>query len=139
MKRFLVFAMILAFVNGSAFAAAPANTASSGNDNLNILGRRAGVVGKSAVAGAAGGLIVGLASQAFKRETKNIFLCGSLGLYVGIAVGIYLVSAPRGSTPYEGPDTYEDYGTDSGQLEQKPQPLVMKPVTVEVPVVSLNF
>ncbi len=133
MKRFLVIFTVFAFAASNAFAA------SSGSENLNTLGRRAGVVGKAAVAGAAGGLVVGLASQAFKRKAKNIFVCGSLGLYVGIAIGIYLVSAPRGSTPYEGPDTYEDYGSEEGSLKEKPRALVVQSPAIEVPVVSVNF
>lgn len=59
--------------------------------------------------GAAGGLVVGLASQAFHRSTRGIFMFGSLGLYAGIAVGLYAITAAKSGTPYEGPDTYDDY------------------------------
>lgn len=68
------------------------------------------IVGKSAMYGAGGGLVVGLASQVFKKKTKNIFLFGSLGMYAGILLGVYIISTSRAPTPYEGPDTYEDYG-----------------------------
>lgn len=80
------------------------------NSGLTVAGKRAKVVGKAALYGFGGGLVVGVASQAFKKKSKNIFLFGSLGLYAGIAVGIYVISTSRGPAPYEGPDTYEDYG-----------------------------
>jgi hypothetical protein len=75
-----------------------------------MAGKRGKVVGKAALYGFGGGLVVGVASQAFKKKTKNIFLFGSLGLYAGIALGIYVITTSRGPAPYEGPDTYEDYG-----------------------------
>lgn len=80
------------------------------SDSLTIAGKRAKVVGKAAMYGAGGGLVVGVASQVFKKKAKNIFVFGSLGLYAGILLGIYVVSSPQGPAPYEGPDTYEDYG-----------------------------
>ncbi len=80
------------------------------SESLNIAGKRAKIIGKAALYGAGGGAIVGLASQVFKKKTKNIFVFTSLGLYAGILLGIYVVSTSRGPTPYEGPDTYEDYG-----------------------------
>jgi hypothetical protein len=62
-----------------------------------------------------GGLVIGLASQVVKKRTKNIFVAGSLGMYAGIATGLYLIfSAGSGVKEYEGPDTYEDFsGWDS--------------------------
>ncbi len=78
--------------------------------SLNVTGKRMKIVGKSAMYGAGGGLVVGLASQVFKKKTKNIFLFGSLGMYAGILLGVYIISTSRTPTPYEGPDTYEDYG-----------------------------
>jgi hypothetical protein len=83
--------------------------ASAESQSLNIAGKRAKVVAKSALYGFGGGLVVGLATQVFKKKTRNIFICGSLGMYAGIALGIYVISTSRGPTPYEGPDTYEDY------------------------------
>jgi hypothetical protein len=130
MRRFLAGIVVFSFLSATAFA---------GNDTLNTTGKRAGIVGKTAVAGAAGGLVVGMASQAFKRKTKNIFLFGSIGFYVGILTGIYLITAPRGSTPYEGPDTYDDYGTDEKAIPHGSQNTVKDPFAVEVSLVSLNF
>jgi hypothetical protein len=86
------------------------------NSQLNYAGKRAKIVGKAALYGFGGGLVVGVASQAFKKRAKNVFLFGSLGLYAGIALGIYVISTSRGPTPYEGPDTYEDYG-DFSKIE----------------------
>jgi hypothetical protein len=80
------------------------------SESLNLTGKRALIVGKAALYGAGGGLVVGLASQVFKKKGKNIFLFGSLGMYAGIILGIYVISSSRGPAPYEGPDTYEDYG-----------------------------
>jgi hypothetical protein len=87
------------------------------SDSLTITGKRAKIIGKAAMYGAGGGLVVGLASQVFKKKTKNIFLFGSLGMYAGILLGVYVISTSRSPTPYEGPDTYEDYGDFS--LKQK--------------------
>jgi len=86
------------------------------SESLSVTGKKTAIVAKAAGFGAGGGLIVGLASQVIKKKTKNIFLFGSLGLYTGIIMGLYLVTAPRGATPYEGPDTYEDYGSYQGSL-----------------------
>ena len=131
MKLFFISLTLIAFFTTSQGFAA--------NESLNVAGKRAGIIGKSAVAGAAGGMVVGVASQAFKRKTKNIFLFGSLGLYAGIAMGLYIISAPRGSTPYEGPDTYEDYGSYESSLKRQRPDLLADSLTVEVPVVSVNF
>jgi|GEM_PF-4648996 len=83
-------------------------------DSLNLTGKRVKVVAKSAGYGMVGGLVVGLASQVFQRKTKNIFMFGSLGLYAGILLGIYVVSTSGGPSPYEGPDTYEDFSLSKG-------------------------
>jgi hypothetical protein len=79
------------------------------SETMNVTGKRVKVVAKSAVYGLGGGLVVGLASQVFQRKTKNIFMFGSLGMYAGIILGIYVVSTSSGPRPYEGPDTYEDF------------------------------
>jgi hypothetical protein len=71
--------------------------------------RQAKVVGKAALYGWGGGLVVGLASQVFQRNAKNVFLFGSLGMYAGILLGIYVISTSPGPAPYEGPDTYDDF------------------------------
>lgn len=83
-------------------------------DSLNLTGKRVKVVAKSAGYGLVGGLVVGLASQVFERKTKNIFMFGSLGLYAGILLGVYVVSTSSGPTTYEGPDTYEDFSMAKG-------------------------
>ena len=88
--------------------AAPAQA----EDSLNTTAKRGKIVVKSALYGFGGGLVVGLASQVFKRKTKNIFLFGSLGLYAGIILGVYVVSTSSGPAPYEGPDTYEDFSAN---------------------------
>src|SRR4051794_3842837 len=95
--------------------------ARAASESLNLMGKKTTVVAKAAAFGAGGGLIVGLASQVVKKKSKNIFLAGSLGLYTGIFMGIYLVTAPKGATPYEGPDTYDDYGLNSTTLPEREQ------------------
>lgn len=77
--------------------------------------RKAIIVGKAALYGLGGGLVIGLASQVVNNKTKNIFIGGSLGMYAGILTGLYLVmTAGNGAKEYEGPDTYEDFsGWDS--------------------------
>ncbi len=113
MKNWVALILMLALGSANAYSA---------NDSLNSTGKRAAIVGKSAIYGAAGGLVVGVASQAFRRDTKNIFLFSSLGLYAGIGMGLYLVMAPRGATPYEGLDTYEDFGSyDNGSIWERPK------------------
>jgi opacity protein-like surface antigen len=115
------------------------------NPSLTIAGKRAKVVGKAALYGFGGGLVVGIASQAFKKKGKNIFLFGSLGLYAGIATGIYVISTSRGPAPYEGPDTYEDYGDFSkvkaplseGLVASRHEPFDAK--KLELNVVKVEF
>lgn len=100
-------------------------------ESLNVTGKRVKVVAKSAVYGLGGGLIVGLASQVFERKTKNIFMFGSLGMYAGILLGIYVVSTSSGPKPYEGPDTYEDFSLNKrglpGTLAYKSEDLKAAP------------
>ena len=108
MKRLFSFLLILSFL-------AP-GLARADNPALTVAGKRAKIVGKAALYGLGGGLVVGVASQAFKKKAKNVFLFGSLGLYAGIGLGIYVITSSRGPAPYEGPDTYEDYG-DFSKLE----------------------
>jgi hypothetical protein len=91
-------------------------TAHAKSETLNLAGKKAKVVGKAAIYGAGGGLIVGMASQVFKKKAKNIFVFGSLGLYAGILLGVYVISTHSGPAPYEGPDTYEDYGDFSRRV-----------------------
>lgn len=72
--------------------------------------RKALVIGKAAAYGLGAGLVVGLASQVINSNTKNIFLGGSLGMYAGIGLGLYLLmTAPTADEGYEGPDTYDDF------------------------------
>lgn len=94
--------------------------ANAESEFLTVAGKRGKIVAKSAAYGFGGGLVVGLASQVFKKKTKNIFLFGSLGMYAGIALGIYVISTSKGPTPYEGPDTYDDYGDYQGKIESAP-------------------
>ena len=84
-----------------------------------VLARKSIVVGKAALYGLGAGLVIGLASQVFKKRAKNIFVGGSLGLYAGIATGAYLIwSASRNAKGYEGPDTYDEFqGWDSMILD----------------------
>jgi hypothetical protein len=85
------------------------------DESLNVTGKRVKIVAKSALYGFGGGLVVGLASQVFKKKTKNIFLFGSLGLYAGIILGVYVVSTSSGPAPYEGPDTYDDFSWNKAE------------------------
>lgn len=93
MKRFLsalVATAMLTLSTAPSYAAAGGNQqpSSAGEDSLNVTGKRVKIVAKSGVYGFAGGLVVGLASQVFKKKAKNIFLFGSLGLYAGIILGV---------------------------------------------------
>ncbi len=97
------------------------------------------IVGKAAMYGAGGGLVVGLASQVFKKKTKNIFMFGSLGMYAGILLGVYIISTSRTPTPYEGPDTYEDYGDFSLRSRILPEPHLLASTAVTDPSVSLSL
>lgn len=108
------FGRVLSVFFLAAFVFTVTSPARAEADSLSITGKRAKIVGKSAVYGFGGGLVVGLASQAFKRKTKNIFMFGSIGLYAGIVLGIYIISTSSGPAPYEGPDTYEDFGWKDG-------------------------
>lgn len=101
---------------GAAAPAAGANNSSPGDESLNITGKRFRIVGRSALYGFGGGLVVGLASQVFKKKPKNILLFGSLGLYAGIILGVYVISTSSAPAPYEGPDTYDDF-TQNQRLE----------------------
>lgn len=94
---------------------APPARAAATEESTSVGAKKAKIVAKSALYGFGGGLVVGLASQVFKRKTKNVFLFGSLGLYAGIILGVYVITSSHGPAPYEGPDTYEDY---SSQREQ---------------------
>ena len=128
------------FLISSAQGAAPVNN-SAGSEALNTAGKKGKIIAKSALYGFGGGLVVGLASQVFKRETKNIFLFGSLGLYAGIALGLYVISSNTGPRPYEGPDTYEDFSqlapekkaSESLLLAEKPKN------SLELKMVNLSF
>lgn len=132
MNRFLSALLALCLcLPVSAFGAGPAGEGTSVNT------KRALLVGKSAAYGFGGGLVVGLASQVFKRETKNIFLFGSLGLYAGILLGVYIISSSRGPMPYDGPDTYEDYGDFS--LRSRPERSAPGMVARTEPSVGFNI
>lgn len=116
--------------------------ASAANESLTVAGKKTKVVAKAAIYGAGGGLVVGLASQVFKKKSKNIFLFGSLGLYAGILTGLYVISTSHSAVPYEGPDTYEDYGdfslkpVDSSFLMAKQAP---KAEELKVNFVDVTF
>jgi hypothetical protein len=90
-------------------AATPAAGTTDKGEDLNIAGKRARIVARSALYGFGGGLVVGLASQVFKKKAKNILLFGSIGLYAGIALGVYVITTSSTPAPYEGPDTYDDF------------------------------
>ena len=84
--------------------------------------RKAVIVGKAALYGLGGGLVVGLASQVVHKRAKNIFVGGSLGMYAGIITGLYLVlSAGTDTREYEGPDTYEDFSGWDSQIVPPPR------------------
>ncbi len=105
-------------------------------ESLNVTGKRVKVVAKSAAYGVVGGLVVGLASQVFEKKTKNIFMFGSLGLYAGILLGIYVVSTSSGPSPYEGPDTYEDFS----RADKAPEMLAYKKKELRAaPDIQVNF
>lgn len=115
MKKVLSILVAMAFLGATqprALAAEPAAPAEA----QSIGTKRAKVVAKAAIFGFGGGLVVGLASQVFKKKPKNIFLFGSLGMYAGILLGLYVITTSKSPTPYEGPDTYEDFS----QLKLQP-------------------
>ncbi len=109
MKSKLTICRLMSLILVATFLVLPQNARAE--DSLNITGKRVKIVAKSAGYGLVGGLVVGLASQVFKRKTQNVFMFGSLGLYAGILLGVYVVSTSGGPTPYEGPDTYEDFSS----------------------------
>lgn len=139
MKAFFSTILIAALVLTAPLSA----SAAEGGDSLTIAGKRAKLVAKSALYGFAGGLVVGLASQVVKKKTRNIFIGGSLGLYAGIALGIYVISTSRGPAPYEGPDTYDDYGDYKGQRETIPTAELMAKKEpqqgLQLSVLNVNF
>ena len=84
--------------------------------------RKGLIVGKAALYGLAGGLVIGLASQVITTRTKNIFIGGSIGMYAGILTGLYLVmTAGSSAKEYEGPDTYEDFSGWDSRLYTPPR------------------
>lgn len=109
----LISALLLATHPAASAAPAPATAAPSGGSSVGV--KRAKIVVKSAIYGFGGGLVVGLASQVFKKKAKNIFMFGSIGMYAGILLGVYIISTSRGPAPYEGPDTYEDFSRNEVQ------------------------
>ncbi|MCO5142058.1 MAG: hypothetical protein M9962_03095 [Oligoflexia bacterium] len=117
---FFLRALIISFLISSITP----SLATAKSETLTTAGKRAKVVAKAAVYGFGGGLIVGVASQVFKRKTKNIFMFGSLGMYAGILLGVYVISTSSTPSPYEGPDTYEDYGDFSFRSTVKPKAFV---------------
>ena len=107
----------LLLLSGAQARAAAAAAPSAGEESLNITGKRMRIVARSALYGFGGGLVVGLASQVFQKKSKNIFMFGSLGLYAGIFLGIYVVTTSSGPAPYEGPDTYDDFSLNKINCE----------------------
>ena len=107
MQKVLSIFLVAAFFltsQASAFAAPEVKDAPQ-----SIGTKRAKVVAKAAIFGFGGGLVVGLASQVFKKKSKNVFLFGSLGMYAGILLGLYVITTTKTPAPYQGPDTYEDF------------------------------
>lgn len=97
-----------------------------------VLARKSLVVGKAALYGFGAGLVVGLASQVIKKRTKNIFIGGSLGLYAGIATGLYLIwSASEDVKGYEGPDTYDEFQGWDSMILDLPSDMVRVPAIGE--------
>lgn len=115
--------LLLSGAQARAAGAAPAagGAAPAADENLNIAGKRARIVARSAIYGFGGGLVVGVASQVFKKKPKNILLFGSLGLYAGIILGVYVITTSSTPPPYEGPDTYDDFSLNQGA----PAPVLM--------------
>lgn len=120
--------------------------ASAANETLNTTGKRAKIVAKSALYGFGGGLVIGLASQVVKRQTRNVFVCGSLGLYAGIILGLYVINSTGNKSPYEGPDTYEDYSQEktmdrlhSNLATADAKKMLTNPARLQLDVVNINF
>jgi hypothetical protein len=134
MPRFFQFVSILLL-----FTLVSPSIARAESGSLNVTGKRLKIVGKAAMYGAGGGLVVGLASQVFKKKTKNIFMFGSLGMYAGILLGVYIVSTSRTPTPYEGPDTYEDYGDFSLRSRILPESQLLAKSVSSDPALSLSL
>ena len=103
-----------------------------------VMARKAIVVGKAALYGFGAGMVVGLASQVVKKKAKNIFVGGSLGMYVGIITGVYLVSTASPQVDYEGPDTYEDFSGWDSYLYEPPKNLQQARIDQPVDVPLLN-
>ena len=124
-----------------AFALTTVSTAfAEGGDAefLKTTGKKAKIVGKGALFGLGGGLVIGLASQVVRHNTRTIFLFGSLGMYAGIGMGLYVILAPKGATPYEGPDTYEDF-SQYHPFSKQFDPMLVKANQIQVPVYSFTF
>jgi hypothetical protein len=133
-----------ALAAGAAPAPVGATASAPGDENLNIAGKRARIVARSAIYGFGGGLVVGVASQVFKKKSKNILLFGSLGLYAGILLGVYVITTSSTPPPYEGPDTYDDFSLNQGA----PTPVLMalsrqvadvKKTDLKVSLLNLQF
>lgn len=78
-------------------------------EDLTVARKKGLIVAKSAAYGLGGGIVVGLASQAFYKDMKNVFLAGSLGMYAGLILGVIIISSGPSHAPhYDGPDTYND-------------------------------
>lgn len=125
-----IMAMALLFLS-----AAPARAAEDGS-SLSVTGKRVRIVARSAIYGFGGGLVVGLASQVFQKKPKNIFLFGSLGLYAGIFLGIYVLTTSSGPAPYEGPDTYDDFSWNHSTM---PRELARRDIRAERGDTRVNF
>lgn len=132
MKTLTCFLVVLSLL------ALPAQKAQAASETLTVAGKKTMLVAKAGLFGLGGGLVIGLASQVFKNKPKNIFLAGSLGMYAGIAMGLYIISSSGGNATYEGPDTYEDY---QGRLtpETKFVAQAKESPVVDLRVVSLSF
>lgn len=133
MKQFVILCLLAAVVT----APFRAQAADAG---LNTAGKKGAIVGKAALYGFGGGLVVGVASQVFKRKTKNIFLFGSLGLYAGIALGLYVISTGGKESTYDGPDTYEDYMGSLHKPEVNPTLMTAPPAgDMRVSLFNVSF
>ena len=140
MQKFLSLIIASTILMGSA------SSSFAASETLNTTGKRGKIVAKSALYGFGGGLVVGLASQVVKRKTRNIFVFGSLGLYSGIILGLYVINTSgSGSAPYEGPDTYEDYSQEKtmdrlqSNLTLADSKKIRDPSRLQLDVVSIDF
>jgi len=134
--------LLLTTAQAHAAGSAPGNQ-STNDDSLTVTGKRVRIVAKSALYGFGGGLVVGLASQVFKKKAKNILLFGSLGLYAGIFLGIYVITTSSGPAPYEGPDTYDDFSLNqrlkAPDLMASREELRTSKADLKVNLLSLDF